>query len=394
MSSHKVEVVVAGHTCLDIIPTFEQLADNPSELIASGRNVRVGPAKISTGGAVPNTGLALHRLGVAARLVGKIGDDLIGRMILDVLTGHDPRLAEGMIVAAGQDSSYSIVISSPQIDRSFIHCAGANDTFSPDDVPLEQVAGARIFHVGYPPIMRKMVDDGGRRLADLLHRVRELGVAVSLDMAQPSLQADEVEVDWPAWLARILPEVDIFLPSVEEALFMVDPSAFPALQEGDAAGPQVDGPLLSRTAARLLKMGVAIVGLKLGDRGFYLRTAAETSRLKAIGGNLIQDATAWLNRELLTPCFQVEVAGTTGTGDSSIAGFLAGLLHGLGPQATLRAAAAAGACSAEQADATSGLPPWSELLERIRAGWALHDTPLSLPGWTHDVEGKIWQRRT
>ena len=51
------DVVVAGHICLDIIPTIphERIEFEP------GRLLQVGPAVLSTGGAVSNTGLALHR---------------------------------------------------------------------------------------------------------------------------------------------------------------------------------------------------------------------------------------------------------------------------------------------------------------------------------------------
>ena len=66
--------VVAGHICLDIIPLLEsEVAFSPGQL------VEIGPAILSTGGPVSNTGLALHRLGIDARLMGKIADDQIGR---------------------------------------------------------------------------------------------------------------------------------------------------------------------------------------------------------------------------------------------------------------------------------------------------------------------------
>ena len=64
------------------------------------------------------------------------------------------------------------------------------------------------------------------------------------------------------------------------------------------------------------------------------------------------------------------VAGTTGAGDCTIAGFLAALLRGEGPVQAATSATAVGASSVEAPDATSGVPPWSELDARVRAGWA------------------------
>jgi len=391
MRSDKAEVVVAGHTCLDIIPTFEQSTGNPLESIASGRNMRLGPLRISTGGAVSNTGLSLHRLGETVRLVGKIGDDLVGRTIVDVYRRHDPALAEDMIVAPGEASSYSIVISAPKIDRVFLHCLGTNDTFSADDITDQHLAGARVFHIGYPPVMRKMTEDGGRKLAALLRRARQMGIATSLDMAQPSLQTDEVEVDWAAWLRRVMAEVDILLPSLEETLFMFDRDALRALLDGAAVSSVVDGARLSRVGQGMLDMGVAVAGLKLGDQGLYLCTTDDRRRLAAVGGNLITDLTAWCGRELFVPCFVVDVTGTTGTGDAACAGLLSALLHGCGPEMAIQSAAGAGACAAEQVDATSGVPPWQALEQRIAAGWPQRAVALPLPGWTWDADYGIWR---
>ncbi|HLL78697.1 MAG TPA: hypothetical protein VKT25_04315 [Ktedonobacteraceae bacterium] len=43
-----------------------------------GQTIEAGPTVFSTGGSVSNTGLALHKLGVATRLMAKIGTDLFG----------------------------------------------------------------------------------------------------------------------------------------------------------------------------------------------------------------------------------------------------------------------------------------------------------------------------
>ena len=316
-------VVVAGHICLDIIPTFERpVALEPGKLF------KVGPAVIATGGVVSNTGIALHRLGVRTRLMGKVGDDLIGQMILNRTRPIDP---DGMIVAAGATSSYSVVISQPGIDRTFLHCTGANDTFVADDIDYERLAGARLFHFGYPPLMRSMYVDGGRQMETIFRRVKERGLMTSLDMSYPDPQSEAGQVDWRAWLRRVLPCVDIFLPSLDETQMMLKSTAAP-----------------SELSRQLHDWGAAIVGLKLGDRGLYVR---------------------WPDGELSAPCFEVNVVGTTGSGDATIAGFLAGLLHGLPAEEVMATAVAVGACCCEAADATSGIRPWDEVQQRIRAGW-------------------------
>ena len=80
MKERKIDVVVAGHICLDIIPEFPGGTKPKIEkLFIPGRLVNVKEAIISTGGVVSNTGLALHRLGMKVELMGKVGDDFFGK---------------------------------------------------------------------------------------------------------------------------------------------------------------------------------------------------------------------------------------------------------------------------------------------------------------------------
>ncbi|MBN2582923.1 MAG: carbohydrate kinase family protein [Planctomycetes bacterium] len=391
MSTRHADVVVAGHTCLDIIPSLDGAEGAPGQLIVPGTLVTVGPAVVATGGAVPNTGIALHRLGVAARLMGKLGDDLLGRVVLDILRGHDPALAEDMIVAPGEHTSYSVVINPPGVDRTFLHYTGPNDTFAAADLPYDRVAGARVFHFGYPPLMRRMFADGGRELATMLRKVRDLGVAVSLDMSLPDLAGEAGRADWEDLLQRVLPHVDLYLPSLDETLLMLERETFVRLASaGNVATAVLDEPaLLSRLAGRLLEMGATLVALKLGDQGLYLRTTSDAGRLAAVPGRLGLDSAAWVGRERLAPCFEVEVAGTTGSGDCTIAGFLTALLHGLGPCEAMLAAVGVGACSVQQRDATSGLVPWEQLRERVNAGWPQRTSDLGKP-WQWSATDRLW----
>ena len=379
------EIVVAGHVCIDIIPTFGATYVPLATLLRPGRLTNVGPALLSTGGAVSNAGLALHRLGVPVRLMGKIGADLFGNAILEALRRHDPALADGMIVGA-DPSSYTLVINPPGIDRIFLHCPGANDTYGADDLPLEQVAPARIFHFGYPPLMRRMFLETGAELEAILRGVKARGVVTSLDMAQPDPDAESGQVDWPALMRRVLPYADIFVPSFDETLFMLDRARHAALYAPGAVPP--DGALLRVVADQLLAMGAAVVGLKLGDQGLYLRTTDDAGRLNALAG-LLGDPAAWRGRELLSPCFRVAAAGTTGAGDCTIAGLLAALVAGADAEQALIAALGVGACSVESPDATSGVPAWARVQARIAAGWTHHPLALALPGWRNDG-GQIW----
>lgn len=385
------QVVVAGHICLDVIPSFGQGAGSLSELIVPGKLIQVGPPLLSTGGAVSNTGLALHRLGIPTRLLGKVGDDLFGQAITDILTGQGPELASRMIVIPGEPTSYTIVVSPPNIDRFFFHCPGANDTFHPAEIPLSDVEGARILHFGYPPLMKAVYEDEGRALSNFFQRLRSNGMAVSLDMARPDPDSVAGRVNWTAFLERVLPDVDLFAPSIDEILFMIDRPLYDRLSNSEGDDPfseGIDGETLSRIGNRLIDLGAAVVAIKIGSAGLYLRTSSSSSRLENLVG--VTDAKDWSDREILSPCMQVTVKGTTGSGDCTIAGLVAGFINHLSPVQAITGAVATGACSVEQADATSGIPSWDEVWKRIRSGWPKCEQTISLTGWNRSDDQSVW----
>ncbi|NOU35210.1 MAG: carbohydrate kinase family protein [Kiritimatiellaceae bacterium] len=372
MKKNEVDVIVAGHLCLDIIPAFPAEKRPLSDLHAPGRLTNVGGAVCATGGAVSNTGLALHRYGLNTRLVGKIGNDTFGRAILDVIRARDPGLTQSIVVAPGEASSYTIVINPPGIDRMFLHCPGANDAFCADDVDFPMIGTGRLFHFGYPPLMRRMFLDCGAETAKLFCNAKANGLTTSLDMARPDSGAESGRVDWRALLRNILPHVDIFLPSVDELLYMLDRPRFAKFEAALEAGEPLGG--LRQTDLRalsdeLIAMGTGMVVMKLGAYGLYLRSSANSARLLKFGNGAPANPAQWIDRELYHPCFEKQVVGTTGAGDCAIAGFLAGLLYGQNPEAVMDSATGSGACNVEAADAISGIPTWDALQKRISKGW-------------------------
>jgi sugar/nucleoside kinase (ribokinase family) len=146
---------------------------------------------------------------------------------------------------------------------------------------------------------------------------------------------------------------------------------------------------LSSIGRDLLRMGAKIVALKMGSAGLYLRTASEEC-LQYMGRAAPVDLAAWANKELWVPCFKVQVMGTTGSGDATIAGLLSGLLRGLGPEEAATAAVAVGACNVEAADAISGIRSWEATLERVKSGWARHELRPNAPGWKYDTKHGSW----
>jgi len=358
------DVIVSGHLCADLIPDTSNL---PLEALASaGKLFEMGALTLATGGAVSNTGVALHRLGVKVGLMTGVGDDLLGRVIIAKLKDCDPSLGDLITTRPNVASSYSVILSPRDADRIILHCPGNNVHFDLPDVDLAVVQQSKIFYLGYPPLLPKLYANDGEALAALFQRVHDLGVVTALDMTHPDPGGPSGRVNWVEVLHRVLPFVDVFLPSIEEIVFMLRRADYDRWH--GAVMAHLNRAYLRRLADELIEMGAAVAGLKLGEYGFYMKTASDPrrfARFDRLGGSWAH----WGGLEHWHPVFKVNVVGAIGAGDCAYAGFLMALLRGFQPQEALRFACAVGASNVEYADATSGVQSCEATLSRINAGW-------------------------
>ena len=391
MKSRNV-AVIAGHICLDIIPNFEDIPSGKFfDLFQPGLMLQIGPPIFSTGGPVSNTGLALHILGVETFLMGKVGQDMYGQAILGLLDRLDSQLSTGMIIDPNVTTSYTIIISPPGIDRIFLHHTGANDTFTAKDIDYEKISDASVFHFGYPPVMACIHRNDGLELSHLFQRAKLTGVTTSLDMCFPDPGSEGGKVNWPLVYKRTLPYVDIFSPSIEELLFTLhrDKYEYYTSQVGSRIGNLITPLLLRELSDELLDMGTKIVLIKLGEKGAYLRTGNQEA-IKNMGRLKPTNTTLWINRQIWAACYKVNVAGTTGSGDATIAGFLGALINDMDPEDSINSAVAVGACNVEASDAISGILPWESTQSRINKGWTKYDLNLEEKGWEWDGKHELW----
>lgn len=362
------KIVVAGHVSLDITPEFHnQPVTQVSELFRPGKLIEVGAATLHTGGAVCNTGLALHKLGADVVLLAKIGADEFGALVKKEIAESGCR--EKIKVVQGEATSYTLVLSPKGLDRIFLHNSGCNHTLTYEDIDFDEVANADHFHFGYPPLLHEFYKNDGENLVKLYKKVKELGVTTSLDMVMVDKDSEAGKCDWKKILTNVLPYVDFFVPSIEELAYFIDPPRFAEWMEKNGDKDITTELSLSKDikplAEQVMQMGANVVLLKCGTAGMYLKTASDKVMKSAY-----PKLNGWSNIDHFENSYKPDrLCCATGAGDTSIAAFLKAMLDGCTPHESLQYAAATGACCVSTWDSISGLKPFEELREKIEKGW-------------------------
>jgi len=388
-----IEIVSAGHTCLDLIPAFtiKRKVGKMTDVLVPGKMINMGECVVAGGGPVTNAGVSIRRLGIKTELIGKVGDDDFGRLVIDWYERNEGHF-KGIRMVKGESTSYTIAICIPGIDRFYLHHCGANDTFGYDDMDFGLVARSKLMLFGYPPWMKKLYSNGGRELTKILQKTKQLNTTTALDLSLPDADSEAGKVNWRAILEDWVPLSDIMVPSAEEIFYFLYKESF--LQKRARLGPR-DSVLehlsvseIAQVGAELIRMGTAIAMVKCGHRGLYIRTAGK-ERLSKMGAAKCADPDNWAERELWFPVYQEEkFVGALGSGDSAIAGFLAAFVRGHTIESCLRYANAAGSMNVTVPDGLSWNKGFDDLTRRIKAGWKTKPMRITEPGWRK--QGEFW----
>lgn len=272
--------VVVGDLLYDVISRF----DGP---LALGTDT-FAPVHARPGGSGANAAAWLARLGVETTFVARVGEDPLGRLLAEELTG------DGVVVRLARDREVGtgkvVVFVDGDGERTLITDRGAGDNLKPEDLPEDPFSpGAHLHLSGY------LFSGGARRETALaaLKRARANGMTASVDPSSTTL----LEALDPEELLTWTRGADL---------------AFPNRAEGALLAGTTDEDLIVDT---LLEYYGGVV-LKLGAEGaVYGDTTGRRVRLPA------------------SPTLAVD---TTGAGDAACAGFLEAWLRGEGPEEALR----------------------------------------------------------
>jgi sugar/nucleoside kinase (ribokinase family) len=384
-----IEVVAAGHTCLDLIPAFtiDGHVDKLTDVLVPGKMISMGDCVVVGGGPVTNAGVSIRRLGVKTELIGKVGNDDFGKEILSWYEEHEGHF-QGIKAVDGESTSYTIAICIPGIDRFYLHHCGANDTFGFDDMDFDLIRRSKLMLFGYPPWMKKLYENRGRELTRILKKTRELGATTALDLSLPDVDGYGDQVDWLAILKDWVPLSDIMVPSAEEIFYFLYKEEF--LEKKAKLGPResvldhLSVKEVSALGSDLVEMGTAIAMVKCGHRGLYVRTA-DKGRLTKMGAAGCSDLENWADRELWFPVYEEErFVGALGSGDSAIAGFLSAFVWNHSLESCLRYANAAGSMNVTVPDGLTWNKGFDDLTRRIKAGWKTKELKIDEKGWKNE----------
>ncbi|WP_457972295.1 ribokinase [Arthrobacter sp. D1-17] len=146
MSNRLPAVTVVGSINLDIIATADRLP-------TAGETVGGGVLQQQPGGKGANQAVAAARLGGSARMIGAVGNDAQGRLMLESLAGAGVDTSD-VAVLDGDATGTALIVVDCDGENQIVVCPGANAGFSlegvefaPDETVLCQL------EVGLPVVL-------------------------------------------------------------------------------------------------------------------------------------------------------------------------------------------------------------------------------------------------
>ncbi len=307
----RYDVSIIGLYILDVL-------GRPVTKIPDRGNVEfIDEIRLTVAGTAGGTVVDAAKLGLKCLAVGAVGDDEKADFVIATLQkfGID---ASAMQRLKGIPTSATILNVRPNGDRPALHVRGASDHFDVAPETYDQVFDAPIVHLGGTGLLKKL-DGAPSRI--LLQEAKKRGRTVTFDLIAASAETIEN-------VAPLLPFIDYFMPSIEEAKDM------------SGQGSPED------CARFYLDKGATCCVFTLGAEGaFYAH----------------QDGT-----RLKVPAYDINVVDTTGCGDAFDAGFITALHRKMDPEQSVRFAQAAAALVATGLGSDAGIVSFEDTLAQMK----------------------------
>jgi sugar/nucleoside kinase (ribokinase family) len=310
----RYDVSVIGLYILDIL-------GRPVVSIPERGNVAfIDEIRLTVAGTAGGTVVDTAKLGLKSLAVGAVGDDEKADFVLAALQKFGADVS-AMQRLKGIPTSATILNIRPNGERPALHVRGASDHFDVPPALYDQVFDAPIVHLGGTGLLRKL---DGEKSRVLLAEAKKRGRVVTFDLIAAS--AETIAIVEP-----LLPFIDYFMPSIEEARDM-----------SGQTNPE-------DCAAFYLDRGTQCCVFTLGGDGAYY-AHRDGARLHV-------------------PAYRIKVVDTTGCGDAFDAGFITALHHRMEPEAAIRFAQAAAALVATGLGSDAGIVSFEDTMDHMRRGF-------------------------
>lgn len=226
----------------------------------------------SPGGSAANTIVGLARLGLKTGFIGKVANDHAGELLLKAFRKENVDTSGVAVSRRGRSGTVMGYVDAGG-QRALYVDPGANDLLEFEEIDLEYAGDTEFLHL--TSFVGKRPFEAQKRLVEMLS-----GIRMSFDpgalYARTGLSS----------LRSIVKRSFAMLPNAKEVKWLT-------------------GENYERGSQALIKEGVSVVAVKLGDKGCYVTDGREN--------------------HLVEP-YEVKVVDTTGAGDAFCAGFLYGLI--------------------------------------------------------------------
>jgi ribokinase len=309
------DVMTFGDLCVDLILTGQDVTPQFGQV-----EKLVDDYTLEMGGSCSIFACQAAKLGLRTAVVGRVGDDSFGHLILRRLQecGVDTRY---VLVDPARKTGIGVALCPPG-DRAILTYMGTINAVFPEDVTDELMASTRHLHHGSFYLHTNLRP----AMADIFKRAHQLGLTTSLDTNWDPAGDWEGSAD-QGLLSAVLTNTDVFMPNDQETVRIHRALC------GTSKG-------LKEAAGYFLQLGPRLVTIKAGAKGAQVYSSThniERSVQPVYGGDSI------------------------GAGDSFDAGFLAGWLRGYDMEQCLDIAAACGRSVACHIGGLAGQPKWNNL---------------------------------
>jgi len=227
------------------------------------------------GGSAANTIVGLARLDHKVGLIGKLADDTEGNMMLEAFHRENVDTG-GIIIAKHGRSGIAMSFVDKKGERAIYVDPGVNDTIGFNEIDKEYTFKTKYLH------LTSFVGEQSLQTQKKLVEILPADITLSLDPGE--LYARKAIA-----LEPIIAKTSVLMPNAKELQLLTGKTDY------------------RKGAEILLKKGVEVAAIKLGNKGCYVTDGNESHLIKA---------------------FSVKVVDTTGAGDAFCAGFIHGLING------------------------------------------------------------------